>query len=97
MGWISERAHRRGHGLNSSGKNGSGNGPLRAIVCKIAHPDFPSCAPIVQVLECGHYIRQASDLFGATDPKRRRCSMCRDGKPALWDAAQLSKWKEEVK
>lgn len=98
MGWISERAHRTGHGLNGSGKNGSGNDPLRRIVCNTEHPDYVTSLtpPIVNVLECAHYIRKAEDMMGARNPIRRRCPKCRDNKPLDFTIEQVEEWAKEV-
>lgn len=55
-------------------------GPLRKIVGYYPNKDYPQL--LDEVLECGHTQRPVTDMYGVeTEPVRRRCNKCRDGKP----------------
>lgn len=77
--WVSTRYNKTGHGLNTTGRNGSGNGPLRKIVRVAPHPERSSLT--VDVLECGHFLLPAKDLFGSRAPQKRRCKKCKANRP----------------
>ena len=51
--------------------------PLRAIIHE--EPGPVGSYTIVEVLECGHQVRQRNDIFGPTNAYRRRCSKCARG------------------
>jgi len=60
-------------------------GPLRKIVgsdwlpCNVAPGGFANHHG--DLLECGHIISMAQDIFGHCNRERRRCRKCRDGLP----------------
>lgn len=43
----------------------------------------------LNLLECGHTLRQAQDIYGVRYPERRRCWKCRDGLAVDVDVTSL--------
>lgn len=73
MGWISERAMRRGAALYSGGPKRKG--PLKRVVGVLAGDHGTNLfGSDTVLLECGHI----SQSYGG---KRAICTKCKDGKP----------------
>jgi len=73
MGWISERAMRRGCSLNNSGPKRKG--PLKRIVAKLGGDhDSNLFGKDYVLLECGH----KANSYGG---QRALCEKCRLGQP----------------
>lgn len=47
------------------------NRPLRKIVSR-----YSDGVRLIEVLECGHHVRQKQDIYGPTNAYRRRCRFC---------------------
>lgn len=48
--------------------------PLRRVIGSTQHPMFKSV--FLDLLECGHSLAQRHDIYGLTNPTRRRCRHC---------------------
>ena len=66
--------------------------PLRKVIARGLFPvtvgqsvtDLPS-----DLLECGHRLSEASDIYGPRSPARRRCYKCRLGAPTNFDPSDF--------
>lgn len=65
------RAIKGGQAAANSPKN---KYPLRKIVGSEQDPEYPSIYN--DLLECGHTVSKAKDLFGEVNRYRRRCKEC---------------------
>jgi hypothetical protein len=65
--------------------------PLRKVVANL-----PWMVPGVSVplpsdlLECGHRLAEASDIYGPRYPARRRCHKCERGEPRDFDPSDVA-------
>lgn len=56
--------------------------PLRKVERQVMYDVLGNGTPIVQdLLECGHLLPPAEDIYGVRWPARRRCCKCRLGMP----------------
>lgn len=58
----------------TSSKTTLAKGPLREVTSQVRN----SYGTVLDVLSCGHKVRQAQDIIGPVNRYRRRCRICRD-------------------
>lgn len=69
---------------------GSNTDPLRKVVASGLYPYKPGGERLPSdLLECGHRLAAASDIFGNRSPSRRRCCHCATGQPQHFDPVQF--------
>lgn len=59
------------------------------FIRRVERPDVAHAhnTAVWDVYECGHVRPPKQDIYGPTNAVRRRCGMCRDGRPADIDTA----------